>query len=308
MILGNENALCLYDNDTVKWQHDGKMYCLHIRQDDTPLDPRRDWDHPGTIMACWHRRYNFGDEIRDKIPEEFWQRLVRENVPDTEILEAAEAGKLVGIRIARNSKNGNLTDIYETVQWNTVIGNGEPSEELEYEGIPREAVAGYLMDDLTITHCMILMESYAEWLPLWMYDHGGITMSCGVRTGQYADQWDSGQAGWIVTTKVAAIQEIGYAEADWRDRSTELMQAEVEEYDQYLTGDVYCFTLYSATPVEEGEDPDWEEEDSCGGFFGSDILTNGIEDRVGNGLREALESGAYVEGEAKLHTYSYYEI
>ncbi len=332
-------ALRMYDNDTVKWEHEGKLYCLHVQQDEDSPNPRRDWDDPITVMACWHRRYRLGDEIQDDKPEEFWQRLVRENVSEKEILAAAEAGKLTGIRIAKCRGRGKkgLVNIYETCQWRTPIGNSEPEEYLEYEEVARDSAVAYLMDDLTIGHCMTLMEPYAEWLPLWLYDHSGITMSCGTRSGQFADRWDSGQVGWIVTLKKTLMEECGVeyvldeagnrikvehkhegrpstwsyltrplTETTWRKRAVEIMEGEVEVYDQYLTGDVYGFTLYSADPVDEGETPDWSEEDSCRGFFGSDVMENGIADHVGSGLQEAVEAGKIEEGEAEAHTRTYY--
>ena len=194
----------------------------------------------------------------------------------------------------------------------------------------------YLMDDLTVRHCMILMEPYAEWLPLWLYDHSGITMSCGSRTGQYADRWDSGGVGWIVVLKKTVMDEVGteyvlddegelmrvehkhpdapstwsyltrpLTDETWRKRAIDIMKADVEVYDQYLTGDVYGFNLYSADPVEEGEEPEWNEEDSCWGFFGSDVMENGIEDHAGNGLREAVGSGCYEQGQAVEHSRSW---
>ena len=43
-------SLCLYDNDFVKFEHDGKRYCLHVHNDDTPDDPRS-WNTPITTMA-----------------------------------------------------------------------------------------------------------------------------------------------------------------------------------------------------------------------------------------------------------------
>lgn len=330
-------SLNLYDGNTVKWENDGKLFCLHVRTDDTPQDPRNDWGDSITTMACWHRRHSLGDSISDKEPVDFWQRLVRENVPEAEILEAAEAGKLTGIRLAENVGDRGLVDIYETSYWQTVFGEGEPKEYLEYEGVLREAVATYLMDDLAISHCMTLMEPYAEWMPLWLYDHSGITMSCGDRTGQYADEWDSGQVGWIVMLKKTIMDEVGteyvlddegelirvehkhpdapstwsyltrpLTDETWRKRAIDIMKADVEVYDQYLTGDVYGFNLYSAEPVEEGEEPEWNEEDSCWGFFGSDVMENGIEDHVGNGLREAVESDRYEQGQAVEHSRSWF--
>ena len=332
-----KTALNMYDNDTVKWKHDGKMYCLHIQRDDNPPDPRSDWDNPITTMACWHRRYNLGDKIQDKEPEDFWKRLVRENVSEDEVLEAARAGKLPGIRLAKNAENGELVDIYETYKLMMIVGSTDPEEYLEYEGVAEDAVAGYLMEDLTINHCMVLLEPYAEWLPFWLYDHSGITMSCGSRTGHYADQWDSGQVGWIVALKKTVMEEVGteyvlddagelirveyphegapstwgyktrpLTEETWRKRAVGIMEADVEVYDQYLTGEVYGFTLYSTEPADEGEEADWNEEDSCWGFFGSDVMENGIEDHVGNGFREAVEAGAVERGKAEEHTVTYY--
>lgn len=243
----------------------------------------------------------------------------------------------IAIRIAKNPENGDLADIYETVQWRTVFGDGDPGESLEYEGVPRDAVAEYLLDDMTIGQCMTLMEPYAEWLPIWLYDHSGITMSCGTRTGQYADRWDSGQVGWIIMLKKTIMDEVGteyvlddegemirvehkhpdapstwsyltrpLTDETWRKRAIDIMKADVEVYDQYLTGDVYGFNLYSAEPVEEGEEPEWDEEDSCWGFFGSDVMENGIEDHAGNGLREAVESGRYEQGRAVEHSRSWF--
>lgn len=197
--------LNLYDNDTVKWNHDGKLYCLHIQRDETPESPR-EWDNI-TTMACWHRRYNLGDKIDDKELEDFWRRLVRENVPESEIFAMAEAGQLKGIRITKNEEDPKLVDVYETYYWQTVLGKSEPKECLEYEGVDKDTAIYYLLDDLTIQHCMALMEPYAEWLPLWLYDHSGITMSCGARTYPYNDRWDSGQVGWIVALKETIMAE-----------------------------------------------------------------------------------------------------
>jgi hypothetical protein len=329
-------ALNMYGGDTVKWEHKGKLYCLHIQRDENPMNPRKDWGEPATIMACFHRRYNLGDEIEDKEPEDFWRRLVRETVSESEILEAAQSGKLPGIRLAQNSENKELVDIYEVCQWRTALGSGDVKECLEYEGLSKHVVAQYLLDDLTIGHCMTLMEPYAEWLPLWLYDHSGITMSCGHRSGQCADVWDSSCVGWIVAMKEVAMRELRdyvldeagnrvkiefkhegqpstwsyktmpLTDETWRARAVEAMREDVKVYDQYLTGDVYGYTLYSADPADGNDEPDWQEEDSCWGFFGSDVIENGIEDSVGCGLREAVEAKDVEKGTAQAHTVTYY--
>jgi len=49
--------------------------------------------------------------------------------------------------------------------------------------------------------------------------------------------------------------------AELREKAEALMRAEVAEYDQYLTGDIWCARI---------EDREGETLDSCCGFFGSD--------------------------------------
>jgi len=52
----------LHDNQTIKWEHEGERYCLHIRQDTHPENPREwDPDNSLTTMACWHPQHPLGD-------------------------------------------------------------------------------------------------------------------------------------------------------------------------------------------------------------------------------------------------------
>lgn len=71
-------------------------------------------------------------------------------------------------------------------------------------------------------------------LPVYMYDHGGITIS----TSPYGDRWDSGQVGWIYMTADDAK-----AEGLDRESAVKRLEAEVESYDQYLRGDCYMVVI-----------------------------------------------------------------
>ncbi len=69
-------------------------------------------------------------------------------------------------------------------------------------------------------------------LPLYLYDHSGITMS----TSQFNDPWDSGQVGYIYCTK-KDVEESGLnPETDYAEVE-EMLKEEVKEYDKWLTGD-----------------------------------------------------------------------
>lgn len=325
---GLETRLNLFGNDVVRWENDGKQYCLHIRTDEFPENPR-EWDNVA-IMACWHRRYNLGDEIAEKNPEDFWRRLVRENVPESEVYASAEAGRLCSIAVCKNDEKTEFIDIYSTYLLDTKEGV-RLEKSLEYAGLRKEDAVDYLIDIITVEDCMALLEPYAEWLPLLLYDHSGLSISCGGRTGQFADRFDSGQVGWIITLKKYIMERIaveivtnasgepviveyqhpdspstyGYktiplTEDTWRKKAVEIMKEEVEEYDQYLTGDVYGYVLY------EMGDTGWLEVASCYGFYGCDAISNGIADEVGCGFRDKICECEYETGKAELHTHSYF--
>lgn len=115
-------------------------------------------------------------------------------------------------------------------------------------------------------------------LPVYMYDHSGIT----INTGGFNCRWDSGQIGFIYATAKAIRENFttdicleGKTDKEiseyvknppnelWRRLKSKiigLLEAEIKELDQYLTGDIYHYRIEN-----NGEDVD-----SCGGFYGYD--------------------------------------
>jgi hypothetical protein len=108
-------------------------------------------------------------------------------------------------------------------------------------------------------------------MPLYLYDHSGITMS----TSRFSCPWDSGQVGWIYCTWEKARQEYSGTDQEIEELVTKALIQEVEVYDQYLTGDVW---YYVCEQSEDGED--WEDVDGCGGFYGRDLKRNGMMDHI----------------------------
>lgn len=100
-------------------------------------------------------------------------------------------------------------------------------------------------------------------LPLYLFDHSGLSIrtdSAPFRAFDLAG-WDWGQVGVIFATPDTIRKEYGCKRISrqTRERVVKLLQGEVEEYDQYLTGDVYGYTV---------EDSEGNVLDSCWGFFG----------------------------------------
>lgn len=102
-------------------------------------------------------------------------------------------------------------------------------------------------------------------LPLYLYDHSGISMKVGSFSGllpQGHAEFDSGQVGFIYIEKEKALKEFSKKAITkaFKEKLAKLLQGEVETYNQYLTGDVYGFKV-----TKNGN-----EFDACWGFFGDE--------------------------------------
>ena len=120
-------------------------------------------------------------------------------------------------------------------------------------------------------------------LPLFLYDHSiqSVSTRSFIGRAHHAD-WDSAQVGWIYASKEKIRQEFGCKRVTKKviERVEALLKGEVEQYDQYLRGDIYRFEL---------SDENGEVVDSCGGFYGDDWENNGLKDHIPDELHSQLE-------------------
>ena len=109
-------------------------------------------------------------------------------------------------------------------------------------------------------------------LPLYLYDHSGITM----RTAQFSCPWDSGQVGFIYVSleKIRKEYKVKRVSKTLRERVEGYLRGEVETYDQYLTGDVYGYDIVDETGEEE------VDVGSCWGFYGRDYCISEAKSQV----------------------------
>ena len=96
-------------------------------------------------------------------------------------------------------------------------------------------------------------------LPLYLFDHSGITMA----THPFGCRWDSGQVGFIYMERATILKEApGHPKIltpKAKAWATHYLHSEVRVYDHYLTGDVYGYII---------EDEQGETVEACWGFFG----------------------------------------
>lgn len=95
-------------------------------------------------------------------------------------------------------------------------------------------------------------------LPLYLYDHSGITMA----VTPFSCPWDSGKVGFIYVTKneIRSLFNVKRVTKKLVNEVLDILRQEVTEYDQYLTGDVWCI-------IEK--DTQGNVVDSLGQLYGS---------------------------------------
>ena len=99
--------------------------------------------------------------------------------------------------------------------------------------------------------------------PLYLYDHSGLRIKIGSFAGLLSQghaEFDSGQVGFIYATDESIKKEynIKRITKNIKEKVMKVLEAEVDIYDKYISGEVYGFKA----ETEKGE-----AIDSCWGFY-----------------------------------------
>lgn len=276
-----------------------RRHKIVVRLDEFPLNPRQDWDNVDHMIVDWNG-YDLGDRKDGSVSDELI-RLVRDHCSEAEVIDAAlgEESKLKTIRLIKDTDPEAEEDDYILqmwCEWRSAFNRGLAHWEDDYF-IKKEYAFDYIIDMLTVSHCVELLRPHMEILPLSIYEHTGITMNIGAPT----DDFDAGYAGFIYVTKKEAFDNWFVTEEGWREIADKHMALSVETYADFLEGDVYECVVYDsvdypaevhhevATNAETGEitsdrvwktdaHTEWEEDEEgwCGGYFGYDHEKNGL--------------------------------
>lgn len=148
--------------------------------------------------------------------------------------------KLVELDMERRDKDGYYTEAWEDFVY-----------DLERDEPAARAKAGKMLHDKWIV------------LPLYLYDHSGLSMSTSRGGWPFTCPWDTSTVGFIYVTKDKVREEFGWKRITRKrhERIVEYLRNEVSTYNQHLTGDVWYYII---------EDDDGEYLESIGGLFGYD--------------------------------------
>jgi hypothetical protein len=241
-----------------------KTFIVSIVNDDDVTNPRDDCDFIGTLYT-WHPRYTVGGK-NDYNNQE---RIVD--------LHAWVYDWLIPINYRDVILKGFSFEC-EVLMFDAHEANVE--EQAKFEA---------LVDEWIGNNCEIL--------PVYMYDHSGITVSA----GPFSCPWDSGQVGFIYVTRETCEND-----GENFDDAERILKDEIETLNQYLTGDVwhYCISEFAGSDKELEEIldslsdvdtlykdenlivystsqdcydiPQLEWRDSCGGYYGFKYVTESV--------------------------------
>ena len=159
----------------------------------------------------------------------------------------------------------------------------EPRKSAGPAGVP-----GEMLEALTERDIVELLNELPDCvlLPLYLYDHSGITMN----TGGFSCPWDSGQVGWIFADGNTIRKEYGNANRKSVATAQSVLEGELSVYDDFIRGDCWHFRLYEND----------EEVDSCSGFYG-DVEKSGIDEYLPDEAKHLVGELAWTEqSEASL--------
>lgn len=227
----------------------GNLQRLHVERDFDPASPRDDDGNIGA-MFCASGKYFLGDEPTLRNTLDMKYTMLRDaGIPIKKVFDAAKKGTLQRCKLSydRHSRKWDLVATFNG-------GNG--SEGLCFSESSLEFLEDELMTNVLVADIEEISEGRLVALPVYLIDHSGITLS----TTPFQNRWDSGQAGWIWTTKEKACRVTGIKDIS-QERMKEYLESEVTRYSKYLTADVYGYIVESY-----GKDG-WKRTDSCWDFY-----------------------------------------
>lgn len=184
----------------------------------SPRDP--DYQENITNMICFHNRHNLGDKHDYTSPNSFAEDMADKYLTQKDVLKALINGEFADFRLGNQKEDGSFVveakiglipgkERWEQMDWSV---NKDTLEVIEGEAI--FDVEMDILDNCWPDEIMRACNKYGDVaiMPLFLYDHGGLTMSTSSFVGRaHHAEWDSGQVGYIYLDKATAMKEMAEA-------------------------------------------------------------------------------------------------
>lgn len=242
-------------------------YRITIYQDDCPECPCSEWDMVGVHLFASGRRLSEAsnyEELFDTSNHSLADavcKLACQYVPQKKFIEYINSPLCDSLRFRydRSDHDWNLERYYK-------FGNNGDGWNLVQYFAPDEVkgdIRCELSEVLDEEDFIYLLSNCQSEIAVHEWS------SCGYRQGDYAE-------GFSYCTKERFIERYSSATRDWQKRAASAMESETECIGKWMWGDVLGFVLekkvrytkvYEDSEREDENDYDWEEVDSCWGYY-----------------------------------------
>lgn len=121
-----------------------------------------------------------------------------------------------------------------------------------------------------------ITETQSIWLSVFLMDHSGLSLS----SGDFGCRWDSGQVGMIFVTREKILENYGDTTQATLDKVTSILKAEIEDYNRFLSGDIFTYTVTRGNTCKTCEHTETEHVDGCGGFYGMEDAIDAAKESI----------------------------
>lgn len=228
---------------------------------------------PLSQMLCWSK-YTLGDTNPYHSMESALFDIAQRVVGVDKMLDFIREGKTHSLFIVKEAPDtievgigepddfGDPTDIDDSYK---IIINSSDSSLDSLQRFKEEC-----LNELDATDLFALLDMKARnsvaILPIFIYDHGSISLSANQCEYPYCDLFDTDCIGFIIIEKSVGVTNKLWAEdssdEEWHEKAVKMLTHEVEMVNSWLNGHVYTIDIEEwVAPEDDSEDEDIQEED-----------------------------------------------
>lgn len=255
-----------------------KGFTINIYTDENPINPRENSNV--STFVCESRHYNLGDEhcIQDAV-----NSLFSSYVSSKAIIEYF--CKNYGAKLIPGEEGDGCDYFYEYK-----LRNCESVFHIDADtSMSEDQIASQIEDELGIEEKLELIRETGEVVlfPISMYEHSGMFLWLGSKWSHCDAQWDCSSIGFAYIEKSTAKEEdmLNPGEEyhnDWKEWAYAMMKAEMNVYNQYLSGEVYGYEVVDEYGDEIGL--------SCWGYFDRDCMMDCAKSEIDAFLRQVADA------------------
>lgn len=197
-------------------------------------NPHKDDESPGCALVMWGRNWDFPNDAGINLDSSHSWREV--------------ADKLLHPFAVIDEDDGEVIHRFATEDEASAVIDRLPDNE-----------DGYGIDAEDTEAALIV-------LPVWVYEHSGISLRAGTRSYPFDDRWDSAQAGvaYITPTIWAYLSNDPWTGSDDQiERATKSIVEHVEVYGHWCNGDIYRYLIEDFDGEYIDSVGDWYDYDEC---------------------------------------------